>query len=167
MFKRKCFIPQDIQNAKATKTKVGYSKGKLRTNVEDSEIRRYLNTFKRHHHWRFHANGRYQWRFQSIKSENAVMTGASLQASALQQGPRACTAVATAAGASKGPRACTAVATAAGASKASSTKAKTLLTMAFSWPRASSSLKAPSELAPCMASYVKKDTPWEILSEES
>ena len=44
----------------------------------------YLNTFKRHHHWRFHANRRYQWRFQSIKSENVVLTGASLQASAQQ-----------------------------------------------------------------------------------
>ena len=66
------------------KTKVRYSKGKLRTNVEDSEMVAYLNTFKRHHHWRFHANRRYQWRFQSIKSENAVLTGASLQASAQQ-----------------------------------------------------------------------------------
>jgi len=28
----------------------------------------YLNSFKRHHHWRFQANRWYQWRFQTHKS---------------------------------------------------------------------------------------------------
>ena len=54
------------------------------------------------------------------------------------------------------------VATTTGASKATSVKGEALLGMALPWPRGSSLLKAPSALAPCMASYVQKSTPWEI-----
>ncbi|KAL5161795.1 hypothetical protein HKD37_07G019021 [Glycine soja] len=54
------------------------------------------------------------------------------------------------------------VATTAGASKATSAKGKALLGMALPWPRGSSLSKAPSALAPCMASYIQNNTPWEI-----
>jgi len=105
----------------------------------------YLNTFKHHHHWRFHASRRNQWCFQNRNHHWRFPAAGQFATQQPNLGLRVHQ-----------------VATTAGASKATSAKEEALQGMALPWPHGSSLSKAPSALAPCMASYVQNSTPWEI-----